>query len=422
MSSRDALLSRIDDICSAIEHEKNIIEPEMNVLNNLITSLSDTRGQLNTLAPVARLPPEILSHIFKFCNQPLHDNHILAAPSRTPLLLLGVCRLWRDIVLSCPLLWTSVCFNAHPGGTNYAKLVSAWLGRSRALPLDIWLSGSVLESSQKALEEHASRVRKLEITGSLQGGKSYLVHMMKTSFLSLRTLNLYGRRNCTISDYLRILQSAPLLTELGLGLYRSFYQTGGWLASVVHTALRTLKLIQKDIYICPSFILSYMTLPALESLTLARRVDKYSSTDGHLSEFFSRSSPPLTHLDISYLRLVPSLADLEMDCDGGFDAPATVCARMASDLDLVPGLRSLRVKNLGFSISYGEFSRSQLLPPLLLNFSRLRPLLECVRFDYHSYDAPLEVRWQLQGVTTRRGGALHVHEGNRAPCLCSRCQ
>ncbi|KAK7022316.1 hypothetical protein R3P38DRAFT_1116329 [Favolaschia claudopus] len=303
MSSREALLTRIDDICSAIEHEKNVIEPEMNVLNNLITSLSDTRGQLNALAPVARLPPELLSRIFKFCQEPSgwHTNYILTTPSCAPLLLLGVCRLWRDIVVSCPLLWTSILFDDCSGGKNHAKLVSAWLGMSQALPLDICLCGLVSQGTEKALEEHASRVRKLKITGPfkfLEGTKLYLEHMIKTSFSSLRTLNLFGWRNFTFSDYLRSLQSAPLLTELAIGFYSLRFEMGEGLEAVVHTSLITLKLVQ-DGYICPSSILSYLTLPALESLTLARNKGSASATDGHLNEFFSRSSPPLKHLDIS---------------------------------------------------------------------------------------------------------------------------
>ncbi|KAK6972125.1 hypothetical protein R3P38DRAFT_627322 [Favolaschia claudopus] len=429
MSSRDALLKRIDDIHSAIERHKTVSEHDTKAFNDLITSLNDARAKLNTPAPVAQLPVEILSYIFKMCDESWRDHYSRAMASCAPLLLLRVCRSWRDIVVSCPLLWTSVCFNTHSSGDSYAKFISAWLGRSRALPLDIWLSGLISVGTEIALEQHASRVRTLEITGFFHEGTS-LEHM--TLFLSLRILKLSGPKKLTISDYLRILHSTPLLTELGLGSYSSSIDTGEGLAAVVHTSLRTLKLILKDKFVCPSSILSHLTLPALESLTL-RCAD--SATSGYLSKFFARSSPPLKHLNITgvdaamdielgYLRLVPTLADLVMTCEGWFDPAATVCATMTSDL--VPGLRRLRVASPSFSVSPSfSLGESPRLPVLLWNCSRRCPLLEVVRFGYHSYDVPQDIHDQLQSFT--RGGTLHVHIGawfeevNRVPCMCSRC-
>ncbi|KAK7048919.1 hypothetical protein R3P38DRAFT_2872048 [Favolaschia claudopus] len=349
MSSREALLDRIDNILSAIERQQTVFEYDTKVLDRLITSLNEARAKLNTLAPVAQLPVEILSHIFKMCDVPWRDNYSRATPSCALLLLLRVCRSWRDIAVSCPLLWTSVCFNSHSRGNNYTELISVWLGRSRALPLDIRLSGFISVGTELALEQYASRVRTLEITGFLHAGTN-LEHM--PLFSSLRILKLSGPKKLTVSDYLRILQSTPLLNELGLGPDGSRIDTGEGLAAVVHTSLRTLKLILKDRFVCPSSILSYLTLPALDSLTL-RCAD--SATPGYLSKFFACSSPPLKHLNITgfgtamdielgYLRLVPTLAELVMTCEGRFDPAATVCARMTSDL--VPGLRRLSESEL----------------------------------------------------------------------------
>ncbi|KAK7022322.1 hypothetical protein R3P38DRAFT_2960496, partial [Favolaschia claudopus] len=422
MSSKAALRKCVKDIASAIERQKNVIEREEKRLKDLIHSLREAQRHFKAFSPVARLPDEILSIIFQLCDGP---GYASAAPPCAPLLLTHVCYQWRDIALSCPFLWTSVSFHARTGGKKYAKLVSAWLGRSQALPLEIRLSGFVSDGTKKALEQHASRVRTLEIRGVFPVG-TFLEHMI--SFSSLRTLKLFGATNVTISDYLHSLESAPLLTELGITSVD--VETGEGLIEVIHTSLKVLNL-EEDECSCPSFILRYLTLPALDSLTLVRG----KGTNVHLRDFFSRSSPPLKHLsiggfedatqiDLGYLGFVPSLVDLSMACEG-FDGVPIVCARMTSGS--APSLRHLTVANHSCSLGPRDGKK---LPSLLAEYRCFCPHLELIRFEYFACGLLQQTLDQVERFT--RGGMLHVHlsslplsqwrEVNEISCSCSRCR
>ncbi|KAJ7757583.1 hypothetical protein B0H16DRAFT_1885596 [Mycena metata] len=91
--------------------------------------------------PVLTLPPEILSDIFIRCLSappPAFDDCKTYAPNTklAPLLLLQVCRTWRDIALSTPFLWSSL----HLGpkevrGAKIDKIVADWFDRAGSCPL-----------------------------------------------------------------------------------------------------------------------------------------------------------------------------------------------------------------------------------------------------------------------------------------------
>ncbi|TDL22317.1 hypothetical protein BD410DRAFT_257061 [Rickenella mellea] len=99
--------------------------------------------------PIDSLPYELLSHVFIFCF--LNHAHIswhwspCARPStkEAPLLLLRVCRAWRDCALSTPLLWSGLtictptvfCRTIVP----YVKAAKEWLARAGSIPLSIVL-------------------------------------------------------------------------------------------------------------------------------------------------------------------------------------------------------------------------------------------------------------------------------------------
>ncbi|KAJ7157061.1 hypothetical protein C8R43DRAFT_832370, partial [Mycena crocata] len=55
------------------------------------------------LAPIRRVPAEILAEIFTHCVQ--NDAHSLTNPRYAPLLLGRVCGLWRNVSISTAVLW-----------------------------------------------------------------------------------------------------------------------------------------------------------------------------------------------------------------------------------------------------------------------------------------------------------------------------
>ncbi|KAF9061803.1 hypothetical protein BDP27DRAFT_1234582, partial [Rhodocollybia butyracea] len=106
------------------------------------------RAHRALLAPIRRLPVEVLSEIFLFC-LPVDRNPVRSV-KEAPLLLTRICRRWRDIALENPRLWTGIhifvpdiynmpkderrrIFEMRTAGWE------AWLKRSGALPVSLSL-------------------------------------------------------------------------------------------------------------------------------------------------------------------------------------------------------------------------------------------------------------------------------------------
>ncbi|KAJ6505926.1 hypothetical protein DFH09DRAFT_283822 [Mycena vulgaris] len=81
------------------------------------------RGMRNSMQPINRLPPELLSQIFS--QTQVHLPSFLPLPSTgihdystldwcNWLFLLQVCRHWRGVIASSPTLWSTVCSSTNP--------------------------------------------------------------------------------------------------------------------------------------------------------------------------------------------------------------------------------------------------------------------------------------------------------------------
>ncbi|KAI0718114.1 hypothetical protein C8Q72DRAFT_153835 [Fomitopsis betulina] len=91
--------------------------------------------QLNALAPVSKLPPELLSNIF--LDVAVRGS---ADPPRGQSRMVGrwihvthVCRSWRETALQCAPLWS------HLHSSDSPKCIEEFLARSRDAPLSIQL-------------------------------------------------------------------------------------------------------------------------------------------------------------------------------------------------------------------------------------------------------------------------------------------
>ncbi|KAF8870324.1 hypothetical protein BD779DRAFT_552194 [Infundibulicybe gibba] len=92
--------------------------------NDMIArSIVTIRSRRNSLAPVMRLPPEILSRIFIFHVQ-VEERWLKAALTST-----HVCRQWRQIGIDCPGLWSRIDINHCR-----SEVITAIIDRSRQWP------------------------------------------------------------------------------------------------------------------------------------------------------------------------------------------------------------------------------------------------------------------------------------------------
>ena len=95
------------------------------------------RRRINELSsPTARIPAEILIGIFQIACQPVNKGHG-AWQAVTPLFIGSICRQWRDVAWSTPLLWSTIFM--HVSRKPQIQLLEDWLLNAKSAPLSIKL-------------------------------------------------------------------------------------------------------------------------------------------------------------------------------------------------------------------------------------------------------------------------------------------
>ena len=97
---------------------------------------------VNALAPINKLPPEILGLLPKYEDDQT-PKHLVAVSS--------VCSYWRNTFIATPYLWTRL------DGRGVEKS-RAWVERSGALPIQLWVEGSPNPEVLEFLATHSSRL------------------------------------------------------------------------------------------------------------------------------------------------------------------------------------------------------------------------------------------------------------------------
>ncbi|KAJ7757582.1 hypothetical protein B0H16DRAFT_1689592 [Mycena metata] len=128
------------------ELDASIVELRLH-LKALDVQASIQRPLDGIVYPVLTLPPEIMSNIFLHClHLPNLDDQRRTGPTpiHAPLLLLQVCRAWREIALSTPHLWVflHVDLDRLTERLPYPEIetfVADWFGRAGSCPLTLSL-------------------------------------------------------------------------------------------------------------------------------------------------------------------------------------------------------------------------------------------------------------------------------------------
>ncbi|KAH6896162.1 hypothetical protein BKA70DRAFT_1116954, partial [Coprinopsis sp. MPI-PUGE-AT-0042] len=114
------------------------------------------------ISPIRHMPPDILRNIFSHCVPYDTPGKVMQA-SEAPLLLVQICRHWRDLAIKTPTLWSTIFLkipvppkgNSYQGNIPQALFVSlanvwrrkveslvnittAWLSRAEGCPLSIF--------------------------------------------------------------------------------------------------------------------------------------------------------------------------------------------------------------------------------------------------------------------------------------------
>ncbi|KAJ7504369.1 hypothetical protein B0H11DRAFT_1710232, partial [Mycena galericulata] len=125
-------------------------------LQNHQESIRALQSRRNSLSPVGRLPPEMLSRIFLFCSDPGSLSWIKSVSH--------ICRHWRAVALGCPNLWSFPVF-------SQPKWADEMLKRSKMAPLTIkadltYMTPKMVSTVHSSLVQ-ISRIGELDVrTGS----------------------------------------------------------------------------------------------------------------------------------------------------------------------------------------------------------------------------------------------------------------
>jgi hypothetical protein len=148
-------ISKLDDEMSRLQMVMDQLAAERQSLEK---SLEEHRS---IVAPIRRIPLEVLSEIFMFCadNSGSNSNSKCFDVTQAPIQLSFVCNKWRRLAISMSHLWSSISLKGGresvlSSGMRHTSLsrrsirtdmLSTWLLRSGSLPLTLSIDASWLE-------------------------------------------------------------------------------------------------------------------------------------------------------------------------------------------------------------------------------------------------------------------------------------
>ncbi|KAF7367731.1 hypothetical protein MSAN_00837000 [Mycena sanguinolenta] len=216
------------------------IQAQIDEMELVVGQLKAKRESLQTdidahkalISPMRHVPEDVLREIFVAC---LPTAHNAVIDINSPPLLLGrICRRWRAVLYSTPMLWSSIHIPSlrsdwtqhHDRADFFPRLrpvIEQWLERSASYPLDVSLvAGDFDESTPDThpislLQNFSQRLRRLRFHGDLRVLLPIL-RLGTESLPLLRSIHLSTLANQPFSDYpdavnlLRI----PSLTAISL--------------------------------------------------------------------------------------------------------------------------------------------------------------------------------------------------------------
>ncbi|KAJ6536780.1 hypothetical protein DFH09DRAFT_93389 [Mycena vulgaris] len=355
------------------ELDAQIVEQKL-VLDELERKRTATVGELYATAayPVLTLPVEITADIFIRCLPdpppfpcPFDEDSIsMGHELRTtaPLILLGVCRVWRDIALDTPTLWSTlnIRFDAFTNSVAsepglIESFIDLWLGRAGNRPLSISLSATRELTQDEDQDEdrqwsdlacavvqrYSQRVRhlKLQMTEpdiiklGLHSATFPLLHSAMLWCVDsegqaavgtgvnvfanaprLRTLVMHSDNTETLpldiftppwsqlTKFNGIIKNLDLFTLASNLTEAKCFLTApevSLTAVITHSRLQSLTIEGFPGYHSATVFLQHLTLPALRSLNIAALENDENPPSLALEPFLQRSRPPLMSLSFS---------------------------------------------------------------------------------------------------------------------------
>ncbi|KAF7336743.1 hypothetical protein MVEN_02109400 [Mycena venus] len=367
------------------------IDLQKEVLRQLENQKSAAQRQLNAIRdPMTRLPLEISSQIFLQC---LPSEGPMPEPRSAPILFLNVCNAWTEIALSTPALWAAIRLD---GQDEAVEVLQRWLQRASHCSLSISLRRSLNDGVTAILWRCAKQLKHLEFYEPEHDAGSL------PSLPCLQTLTIGSPledefNELSLEHVMGLLRLTPNLVECGFHDI-SIHTPRDGPQKILLPSLRRVKFRDYG-----DNLLDHLSLPALEELALSLT----NTSPDEFSLFLKRSLPPLRRLvlgcrsiDISFiplnewLRLLPSLTDLQLRTVGSGFAGNLFSALADVPSDFLPNLRSLEIQNH----SWNPFPLSH--PNVLRALSVRRTHLICFHLRTRHADPSPDVLYRLQQLAT----------------------
>lgn len=172
------------------------------------------------LAPVRRLPPEILAKIFVIC-MPSYGSPSFN-PQCSPFLFGQVCIGWRQVALLTQTLWSSITVNPY---WPSHKMAALWVSRAMSAPLEIRLNSTglpragAIQPAISVLALYCDRWKDLDLR--IEEKMVLRLNLIRHRLPWLETLRIQNPKAsqpwCR-SQELNIFELAPRLRNLSLGI------------------------------------------------------------------------------------------------------------------------------------------------------------------------------------------------------------
>ncbi|KAF7349638.1 F-box domain-containing protein [Mycena sanguinolenta] len=294
----------------------------------------DVKIQLQGIVyPILSLPTEIIAGIFVEC---LPENRRRRfSRKHAPLLLMWVCRRWRDIAVSTSELWNFLrirCLNVSPSSdktmVRRGALSTPWLSRaqSRPLSLTVYLDRKFLEGRE--VHDDISGAEPLDISAILPRLESLDIKLSTSKTQSLTSWNSPVPRLRFLSlsspdSLIKILENFPSLTDLTCLLDLEGFDPLDQ-APLIFPNLRTLEIGSRGY---PSYVPEEnIEIRVLNPLTLP-----------HLACFHCSTSPDADLITDFMSRSACAIRDLK--CEFHREDPAEICDTLA----LFPSVETLDI-------------------------------------------------------------------------------
>ncbi|KAJ7445096.1 hypothetical protein FB451DRAFT_1568225 [Mycena latifolia] len=289
-------------------------QTEIEALEGQEQALEDSLSLI--VYPVLTLPIEITSRILVHC-LPTHGR-VSPSPSTAPLILVQICRHWREVALSTCELWSSIYvelpFNLYwfdkapigPRDHGARALVQTWLSRAKGHPISLGLNHQlriVPDALVSLILSFAGQIRHLDL--HLVPEQFSRLRPLHTSFPILQHL---ATSHSSYEELQELLKDAPSLRELRL-LGRQF-SVNFSLPLLTHLEITEEVSKETFLYILTNFpVLSHLAFSLNEFESRSITGTSIPTTFRHLSSLVVSSSPSSSAL---HLLTLPNLRKLDL--------------------------------------------------------------------------------------------------------------